>query len=152
MKPLAAFIYFVSLVGGLAQGRMAPIPSVIIICATNQSAPVTFIRTSADSWSVDYVKQQSTATNLKLTCMSGKSVTAKREQDAVLLVLHGATVYGPAVAEGTYGSDQKLQKATIGELSVRLSQRDLIQVNDEILKADRFVQKFKAIPETKTAD
>jgi hypothetical protein len=152
MKLLVTVTYLMAMVGAVAQTKMAPIPSVIIIFTTNQSATVTVIHTSADSWRVDYVKQKSAITNLNLTCMSVKSLTTKSERETVSLVLHGATVYGPAISAGNYGSDQKLQKMIIGELSLNLGKDDLVQVNDEILNADRFSRKFKTIPETKNSD
>ena len=149
MKLLVTVVYLVAMVAALAQTKMAPIPSVIIICPTNQSAPVTLIHLSADSRRVDYVKQQSAIANLKLTCMSVESVTIKKERETVLLVLRSATVYGPTVAAGNYGSDQKLQRMIVGELSLSLSKDDSVQVNGEILNADRLSRKFKTIPETK---
>jgi len=149
MKLLTTLIYIVAITGAMAQSRMAPIPSAIIICTTNQSAPITLILPKADSMKQDFEKQRSEFVNLKLTCMSAKSVTTKREGGCVLLIVHSATVYMPSVANGNYGSDQKLQRMTTEKLSLNLDNDSFVQVNGEILSADRFVQKFKTIPETK---
>ena len=100
----------------------------------------------------DFEKQRSEFVNLKLTCMSAKSVTMKREGGYVVLIVHNATVYTPSVADGNYGSDQKLQRMTTEKLSLNLDNASFVQVNDEILSADMFVQKFKAIPESKNRE
>jgi len=84
-------------------------------------------------------------TNLKLTCMSAKSVTAKIEQKNVLLLLHGVTVYLPTVVEGKDGGEQKLQSLTVGEFSLSLRNDEIVQVNDEVLRADKIIQKIKGI-------
>ena len=147
MKLFATLIYFATMVSAIAQAKMAPLPSFIIICTTNQSAPVTIILTSAGPWREDYVKQESVITNLHLTCMSAKSVTTKTEKETVLLVIHDATSYGPSVVDGKYGRDQRLQTIMTRELSVSLLKDQLVQVNNEILSADRFAQEFKIIPE-----
>ncbi len=147
MKLLASLIYFMALAGAIAQGKMAPRLSFIIICTTNQSAPVTIIQTAADSWKEDDIKQQSVITNLYLTCMSAKSVTTKSEKETVSLVLHDVTLYGPAIIEGKYGEDQRLQTMMVKDLSVSLLKTELVQINNEIFSAERFAQKFKDIPE-----
>jgi hypothetical protein len=149
MKLLTTLIYFVAIAGAMAQSRMAPIPSVIIIYTTNQSAPITLILPKADSMKQDFEQQRSEFVNLKLTCMSANSVMTKREGGYVLLIVHSATGYMPSVANGNYGSDQKLQRMTTEKLSLNLDNDSFVQVNAEILSADRFVQKFKTIPETK---
>ena len=133
----------------MAQNRMAPIPSVIIIYTTNQSAPITIILPSADSMKQDFEKQRSEFVNLKLTCMSAKSVTMKREGDKVSLIVHSATAYGSVVVDGKYGSSQILRKITTEQFTEYLDKLSLVQVNGEILSADKFAQKFKTIPEIK---
>jgi hypothetical protein len=147
MRLFATIVYFLATVGTIAQHKWAPLPAVIIICGTNLSAPVTIIHTSPGSWREDYVKQQSVITNLDLTCMSARSVTSTRQKDGVTLVLRGVTVYGPTIVTGGNGQDQWLQTMTVGELAISLLKTQKIQVNGEILSADRFAQRFKAIPE-----
>ena len=149
MKLFTSLILFAAIANATAQNKMAPLPRVIIICATNQSAPVTIIYTSADSWREDYVKQQSVITNLNLTCMSAKSITTKKEKETISLILHDVTSYGHIVVGGKYGEDQRLQTMTAKEWSVSLLKTQLVQVNNEILSAERFAQKFGTIPENK---
>ncbi len=149
MKFSTAFIYFVAVAGAIAQGKRAPLPSLIIIYGTNQSAPITIVHTSEDSLREDFVKQQSVVTNLNLTCMSAKSLTSTKGKDVVLVVLHDATSYGPSVVSGKYGAEQKLQTMRVEELTVGIGNTQLVQVNGLILTADRFAQRFKFIPEKK---
>jgi hypothetical protein len=59
------------------------------------------------------------------------------------------TWYGHTVVAGKYGEDQRLQTMMPKESSVNLLKSQLVQVNNEILSADRFAQKFGTIPETK---
>jgi hypothetical protein len=152
MQLLIALIYFIAITGAMAQSRMTPIPSVIIIYTTNQSASITVILPQADSMKQDFDKQRSEFVNLKLTCMSAKSVTTKLEGEKVSLVVHSATVYGPAVVDGKYGSSQTLRKMTIEQITWDLDKLSAVQVNGEILNTDGFAQKFKTIPETKNQD
>ena len=150
MKMLTSLILFVAIANATAQNKMAPLPLVIIICATNQSAPVTIINISADSWREDYVKQQSVITNLNLTCMSAKSVTSKIEKEIISLIFHDVTSYGHTVVAGKYGEDQRLQTVMAKEWPVILLKTQLVQVNNEIVfDAERFAQKFGTIPENK---
>ncbi|HXI71029.1 MAG TPA: hypothetical protein VNN22_11805 [Verrucomicrobiae bacterium] len=146
MKFVTALIYFVVMASAMAQNKMAPIPSVIIIYSTNQPGAITLILPEADSKRQDFEKQRSEYINLKLTCVSAKSVTTKREGEKVSLVVRSATVYGHAVMDGKYGDDQILQKMTTDELTWNLDKLSLVQVNGEIFNADSFAQKFKAIP------
>ena len=60
------------------------------------------------------------------------------------------TAYGPSVAAGKYGEEQKLQTVFVEKLTLGLLKSQIVQVNGEILNADRFAQKFKAIPDVKT--
>jgi hypothetical protein len=146
MKFFTALIYFVMLTGAIAQSRIAPLPSFIIIYGSNQPGSVVITHISAASWKEDFVKQQSVITNLSLTCISAKSLAATRTKEGILLVLHDATRYGPGVVDGKYGGDQKLQTIAASELSISLRKTQLLQVNDEIINADELALKFKTIP------
>ena len=54
---------------------------------------------------------------------------------------------GLTFVNGSYIEDQKSQKMMVEELSINLEKTELIQVNNEILSAYRFAQKFKKIPD-----
>jgi hypothetical protein len=147
MKLLIIAIYHTALIGAVAQTGLRP--QLIIIYTTNQFAPITVIHPSLDSWG--YARPQSVITNLDLTCMTTKSVTTKIDGQSVSVVLHDTMVYGPSVRPAKYRGDQKVQRMFVTELSIGLLEDAKMQVNDEILTAERFSQKFKSIPETPSA-
>ena len=152
MKPLIAIFCLVAAFTAGAQGKMAPIPSVIIIYGTNASARVTVLHTSSQGFKEDYDKQRSVVTNLALTCMSVNSVAIKGEQKDVRLVLHGVVVYGPQVVAGSYGKDQKLQEMRCGVTAIDLLPEEEVQVNGEILSAHSLAGKYQTIPDAKKQD
>ncbi|NBR87300.1 MAG: hypothetical protein EB141_14270 [Verrucomicrobia bacterium] len=146
MRLLILLVHFLAVVGAIAQANNAPLPKILIICDTNQVGPLTVIQTTADSFKVDLVKQQSVITNLTLICMTANRLSTKEEQHSVTLVLHGVTAYKPTDSPARYSRDQSLQTVMFEELSISLLKTELIQFNGEILSADSFLRKVRSIP------
>ena len=128
------FYSWICLVGtAIAQNKVAPLPSLVLIMGAHTVAPITVVQTSR-------------GTNFTLTCMTAKSAEISNQQDHVIVSLRDVLAYMPQIIGGNHETGQNLQTVTVGELSFSVNRRELIQINGQIFSAGSIPSTLRRLP------
>jgi hypothetical protein len=146
MKSLILALVLVSTGGVLAQPSATPIPKAVLLGGTNATSRMAVVLLSADAWRQSSPRQNLVVTNPKLISMSAGSVSARKEDGTVSILLHDVTVHGPFVVTGESGGDQTFKTRAFPRYVYSLAEGDFVQVNGELLTSESFWQRYKNQP------